>query len=155
MFSELCLEHPLQEFFVFYCSCTVPESSNGGTQLASRAKLIPRCASQSARIQQGMKWLWYVWELKCELTATTGSTAAGFFQRLYFLVEGNREHWAARDIPRLPPCCVIGHRSWSQGLLSCEFVYFSQKWQCLCILNASYFPSKPCKCYEPHLSTDY
>lgn len=78
------------------------------------------------------------------------------FSKAYiFSVEGNQEHWAARDIPCLPPCCVIGHRFWSQGLLSCEFVYFSQKWRCLCILNASYFPSKPCKCYEPHLNTDY
>jgi len=70
-------------------------------------------------------------------------------------IEGNQEHWAARDIPCLPPCCVIGHRSWSQGLLSCEFVYFIQKWQCLCILNASFFPSKPSKCYELHLNAGY
>lgn len=83
-------------------------------------------ASPSAHTEQGMKWLWAVYEHRKGLTDMAGSTLTVFSEAIASGLKRKREYSAAKDIPRFPPVCAY---QWEQLLTSvADFLWICVFW---------------------------
>lgn len=131
-------------------------SSWGALQTSHWTKVMPHHASQNAHIQQGTKWLRYIWEHKDGLTVVAGSIVAIFFWSQYWWYRRKLGVLSCQGYSMLSAwlCLLLDTNPSLRGYLLLIWCV-SIRSGCVCLfrmpLNST---PRPLKCYKPHSNTD-